>query len=84
LRQAWHDPDVTFESAVFRPETFRPGDDGYFRDPQKSQATMDAQRCIQQSVSEAILHFCRTSRRIFPASWRAASTAIIWARAATT
>lgn len=66
LRQAWHDPDVTFADAIFRPETFRPGDDGYFRDPQKSQATMDAQRCIQQSVSEAILHFCRIVKDHLP------------------
>jgi hypothetical protein len=66
LRQAWHDPDVTFESANFRPETFRTGDDGYFRDPQNSQATMDAQRCIQQSVSEAILHFCRIVKAHLP------------------
>ena len=58
LRKAWNDDEVTFETSYFRPETFRPGDYGTFRDPKKSMDTIDSQKCNQTVVSEAILHFC--------------------------
>jgi len=66
LRAAWHNPDVTFETAEFRPEPSRPGDDGIFRDPEKSQDTTDSQRTNQLAVAEAILHFCRVVKRVAP------------------
>lgn len=66
LRAAWHNPGVTFETAEFRPEPSRPGDDGIFRDPEKSQDTTDSQRTNQLAVAEAILHFCRVVKRVAP------------------
>ena len=66
LRSAWGDAQVTFESAKFHPETFRPGDDGFFRDPQRSRFVMDAQECIQSTPPDAILRFCRVIREELP------------------
>jgi hypothetical protein len=66
LRTAWNLPDVTFETAKFCPEIFRPGDDGFFRDPQKSRDTMDSQECIQLTPPEAILRFCRLIKEKLP------------------
>lgn len=59
LRQAWGDPCVTIDTAHFVPDVSRAGDDGSFRDPVLSRDTMDAQYCIQLTVTEAITHFCR-------------------------
>ena len=59
LQKAWGQPDVTIETAPFRPSTKRPGDDGCFRDPIKARDTMDAQRCIQLVPAEDILYFCK-------------------------
>jgi len=66
LRRAWGDPDVTIETAAFRPDHFRPGDDGSLRDPRISQDTIDSQRCFQMVGPEAIVHFCRVVREIMP------------------
>jgi len=66
LQKAWNQPDVTFETANFRPEWFRPGDVGIFRDPQKSRDTMDAQLCHQQSQTDAIMRFCRVIKDHLP------------------
>ena len=66
LREAWHSPDVTFETANFRPETSRPGDDGWFRDPTLSQDTMDSQESIQNTPPEAILRFCKVIKERLP------------------
>ena len=66
LREAWHSPDVTFETADFRPETFRPGDDGWFRDPELSRDTMDSQESIQNTPPEAILRFCKVIKERLP------------------
>lgn len=66
LRLAWNNPDIAFDSAELRPETFRPGDDGNFRDPQKSRDTMDSQECIQDTPPDAILRFCRVIKENLP------------------
>lgn len=66
LRAAWHSPDVTFDTAEFRPETFRPGDDGQFRDPRLSRDTMDSQESIQNTPPEAILRFCKVIKERLP------------------
>ncbi len=66
LRAAWNDDEVTFETANFRPETFRPGDDGTFRDPQKSRDTMDSQDSIQNTPPEAILRFADVIKKNLP------------------
>ncbi len=66
LKAAWNDSDVTFDTAEFHPETFRPGDDGLYRDPQKSRNIMDAQHAVQDSVSDLILYFCRVAKEICP------------------
>ena len=58
LQKAWGNPYVTLETAQFVPETEQRGDDGIFRDPVKSRDIMDSQLCIQQTVPEAIIHFC--------------------------
>lgn len=66
LKTAWNDPDVTFDTAEFHPETFQCGDDGLYRDPRFSMRIMDSQRAVQASVSSAILHFCKVSKEICP------------------
>lgn len=66
LREAWHQPTVTFDTADFRPEYFRPADDGCYRDPAKAQDTADAQRCVQLTTAEAILFFAKRVKKIVP------------------
>ncbi|MBE6930216.1 MAG: hypothetical protein E7463_08055 [Ruminococcaceae bacterium] len=66
LQRAWHRPDVTFETAAYRPELSRPTDDGDFHDPRLAQDTIDSQYCNQLIVAEAILHFCRLVKRVSP------------------
>ena len=66
LQKAWGDDTVTLETAHFCPTVSRPGDDGIFRDPVLARDTMDAQRCIQISVPEAILYFCRIVKACWP------------------
>ena len=63
LRAAWGDPTVTIESAPFMPDPNQPGADGVFRDPVKERAIMDAQKCIQITTAEAILHFCEIVKK---------------------
>ena len=64
FRKAWNDEKVTFDNAPFHPEIFTPGDDGLFRDPQKSRYIMDAQECIQTSNVNAIVHFCKIVKEV--------------------
>lgn len=59
LQKAWGDPSVTLENAHFIPDPEQKGSDGIFRDPVSQRDIMDAQECIQLTVPEAILHFCR-------------------------
>lgn len=59
LQAAWGDPTVTLDDAPFNPDTEQPGDDGIFRDPVRSRRIMDAQECVQISVTDAILYFCK-------------------------
>lgn len=59
LQKAWNDPTVTIETAPFCPSPSQPRDEGDFRDPGKSMRIIDAQTCIQITVPEAILHFCK-------------------------
>lgn len=66
LRRAWNDPDVTFDTAELHPENFLAGDDGCWRDPQKSQNRIDSQIVQQLVVPEAILHFCRAAKKTNP------------------
>ena len=66
LRSAWNSSDVTFQTAKFRPQTFRPGDDGIFRDPKLSRDTMDSQESIQNTAPEAILRFCKVIKERLP------------------
>ncbi len=66
LAKAWDQPGVTFETAEYHPETFRPGDVGHFRDPRLSRFVADAQECNQSSVSDAILHFCHIVKERLP------------------
>ena len=63
LQKAWGRSDVTIDSAPFCPDTDRPGDDGLFRDPVTARDTMHAQRCLQITPPEAILHFCRIIKK---------------------
>lgn len=64
FRKAWNDEKVTFDNAPFHPEIFTPGDDGLFRDPQKSRYIIDAQECIQTSNVNAIVHFCKIVKEV--------------------
>ncbi len=65
LCRAWG-KDVTFESAEFSPQVWQAGDHGFFRDPKRSQPIIDAQRCIQSTAPEAILHFCKIIKTHLP------------------
>ncbi|MBQ7792065.1 MAG: hypothetical protein IJ367_01040, partial [Clostridia bacterium] len=62
LQKAWNCTDITFETAPFCPDPEAAGDFGIFRDPRKSRCIIDSQMCLQQTVPEAILHFCRIIR----------------------
>ena len=66
LRRAWNQPDAAFETAEFHPENFAAGDDGCWRDPQKSQCRIDSQKVQQLAPPEAILHFCRAAKKLRP------------------
>ena len=66
LQKAWNNPDVTFETAEFHPETFTPGNDGYYRDPQKQQYIIDSQESFQMAGPEAILEFCKAVKSVMP------------------
>ena len=52
-----YDSDVGTVS--FAPDPEQPGDFGNFRNPKKSQNIIDSQICLQSTVSEAIIYFCR-------------------------
>ena len=66
LKAAWNDPEVTFDTAEFHPETFQPGDDGLYRNPRLSKRIMDSQHALQASVSNAILYFSRAVKEVCP------------------
>ena len=66
LRAAYNDDNVDFDSIEFHPETSRPGDDGFFRDPRLSRVTFDSQDSIQNTPPEAILRFAKVIKRIMP------------------
>ena len=66
LQKAWNNPDVTFETAEFHPETYIPGNDGYYRDPQKQQYIIDSQESFQMAGPEAILEFCKAVKSVMP------------------
>lgn len=65
LRAAWHSDRVTFETAEYHPEGGA-GDDGFFRDPRASQASVDSQYCHGLIIAEAILYFCRIVKTRMP------------------
>ena len=66
LRRAWNQPQITHDTAAYAPEPFRPGEDGCFRDPQRSRDVIDSQTCQQLAAPEAILHFCRAIKKHHP------------------
>jgi len=66
LQKAWNNESVTFETAEFRPEPYREGNDGYYRDPQKQQDTIDSQESFQLAAPEAILEFCKAVKSVMP------------------
>ena len=66
LRHAWYNESVTFDTAEFHPECYRPGDDISMRDPRVSQDTTDAQTAYQQSNVDAIIRFCRAVKSAMP------------------
>jgi hypothetical protein len=57
LRQAWRDDKVTFENAQIPGRDARGTRQCYFLDPAASQAVFDYNRCLQESVSGAMLEF---------------------------
>ena len=66
LQNAWNNADVTFDTAEFHPEISQGGDDGFFRNPVKSQNIIDSQECIQTCAPNAILCFCRIVKDTLP------------------
>ncbi len=66
LRAAWNDSFVTFENAEYHPERFAPGDDGMFRDPQKSRVRMDSVECAQAVPADDILYFSKLVKDKLP------------------
>lgn len=65
LREAWGDPRVTFESAEFSPSKSQSYDEDGFRHPTRSARIIDSQYCIQLTVAEAIIHFCKIVKDSF-------------------
>ncbi len=58
LRAAWHDPEVTFDTAVFpTPEERMTPVDGRYRYPETSMRAIDSFEAIQHAISAAITHF---------------------------
>ena len=66
LREAWHNPSVTFDTAQFHPECYLPGDDISMRDPRCSQNITDSQIAYQEANVDALLHFCRAVKSVMP------------------
>jgi len=66
LRSSWNDDSVTFNTADFHPECFRPGDDKSMRDPRYSQNITDSQTAYQQANVDAIIRFCRAVKNVMP------------------
>ncbi len=64
LQLAWHDPGACCDRAELSPPDTRfAGSDGMFRDPAAEHAAMDSLKCLQLTVPEAIIHFCRIVRQ---------------------
>ena len=66
LRGAWNNPAVTFDTAEFHPECFRPGDDISMRDPRLSQDVTDSQIAYQEANVDALLRLCRAVKSVMP------------------
>lgn len=63
LHRAWGRTDVGLATAqVPDTSTRRVLADGLFRDPVKGRQVSDYYECQQQSVADAIIHFCRTAK----------------------
>ncbi len=68
LAKAWNQPEVTIETAEYHPERFTPGDEGNFRDPQKSRCMIDSRECLQTVPAENILRFCKIIKEHLPST----------------
>lgn len=65
LQQAWHRPDVTFDTAVIptRAERLDPGD-GVFRDPARQMNVIDFYLFWNELIPETIDYFAAIARRV--------------------
>ncbi len=64
LRQAWDDPQVTFETAdVPAPKRQFSTLHGQFRDPERERSVIDYYMCLAELTSEALLDFCQTVKQ---------------------
>lgn len=60
LQKAWGNPDVTFETAELPYFGRRfPENDSYFRDPIKDRDVADSLECLQDTVADAVIAFCK-------------------------
>ena len=66
LRQAWHQPSVTFENAAIPDKVKRSEHVPYFLDPATAQDVIDYNRCHQESVTDAMLGFQHLIKGIAP------------------
>lgn len=70
LKKAWNDENACFSDEYiishFRPELYRPCDEGSFRNPKYSADTADSQRCMQEVSAEDIVYFCRILKNELP------------------
>lgn len=67
LREAWNDPELTFETVEVPGIDARMGvGEKMFRDPQQEQPVIDYYRCHQELVAEVPLHFTRLVKEHWP------------------
>ena len=66
LQKAWNDANVTIDTAGYFPDKHIPGDEGVFRDPEKSMCNIDSRESAQGMVLDAILYFCRILKECMP------------------
>lgn len=65
LRDAWDDPDATFEAASV-PDMEGRATEGIFRDLARERRVIDYYECVHQVVADNILHFARVVKEQWP------------------
>lgn len=65
LQDAWHNPDITFETASV-PGMEARATDGIIRDPAQERNVIDYYECMHQVVADNIVHFAEVAKTEWP------------------